>query len=652
MLDIKKKFRKLWGGEFTKKDLHYWVAVSSGKPVGEGDVPTLLGRRAGWASRQGASFIEVAVENPSMIISDDEELKNAAAQLGLSYSLHSSTSIGLGSSYIHLGGRGFVPAQDYYRSLIITAGRFKEDLIDHTNGESTLTSINAHASVNTTPPQQERLARDVSVDPYGYETSNIIGEDASKIYQNRDFREQLWIGLIKDLVDRYPREIGLGGFIRNFRSVSEAYHNERADRLKKRKGEFVEQIQDGIEAGDYDGAFDAISRNSPHIAEEIQRNSIKSSSVINAMREKFISSPEAFNNLVGTTRELYGDTLNQEAFVFRQLMPRWMPHAEDPNVRKMWRDITGKTATDPKKAEKELKELRKEHRGQERIISAVTGAYIWGQLTQIEDPAPGVPNMQEGTLVEILDHYDIQITFEAHMAGTIEDLRIWKPRDMITIARAVNNTEVNGETHDVIRATVDMEHLATHRIDPLWVINGNKEQNLKGIEEGDGRMIRCMHVTYPYIAESGAGHKHGPIRRGDKLVFDYIYALVEKGFATNTEENAIIMYEIGSEKAESVYMLRLMLRMIEYDITPQDLKVENIDNLMDRSPDNLKERLLQEFFGLTSQEMQHEWKNIHEHALDPLEGMIEFPQPEYTFEGGAARDRRVAGDDWKREEYR
>ncbi len=67
-------------GEQYKEDLNYRIAVSSGLSVAQ-DIPELIGRRAGWASQQGANFIELYVGNPAQLITDEETLLNNAKQL-------------------------------------------------------------------------------------------------------------------------------------------------------------------------------------------------------------------------------------------------------------------------------------------------------------------------------------------------------------------------------------------------------------------------------------------------------------------------------------------------------------------------------------------------------------------------------------------
>ncbi|MDY6774271.1 MAG: hypothetical protein SVS85_03645, partial [Candidatus Nanohaloarchaea archaeon] len=147
--------------------------------------------------------------------------------------------------------------------------------------------------------------------------------------------------------------------------------------------------------------------------------------------------------------------------------------------------------------------------------------------------------------------------------------------------------------------------------------------------------------------------QHGPVRRGDTLVYEYIHTLVEKGMAQNEDLPTVVMYEIGTEKDETLYMLRLILNMIEHGIAPEQLEGEEAAEIINREePDGLEEYLIQKFFGVTDTEVQHEWQEIHQHALDPLEDLLEAPEGGYTWMGQAATEAGTRPEDWEGEEYR
>jgi hypothetical protein len=167
-------------------------------------------------------------------------------------------------------------------------------------------------------------------------------------------------------------------------------------------------------------------------------------------------------------------------------------------------------------------------------------------------------------------------------------------------------------------------------------------------------MILMQHVTHPYITESGAGHEHGPIQRGDTLVYRYIYELIDRGMATNADFPAVFMYEIGAEKTETMFLLRLILRMIEYGIEPEELTNEGgVTEILNKDqPENIKDYLIQKYFGVTDTEVQHEWQEIFEHAMDPLDDLLEMPEGSHTWMGRAATEGGTRPEDWQKEQYR
>ncbi|MDY6789516.1 MAG: hypothetical protein SVV03_06170, partial [Candidatus Nanohaloarchaea archaeon] len=297
--------------------------------------------------------------------------------------------------------------------------------------------------------------------------------------------------------------------------------------------------------------------------------------------------------------------------------------------------------------QKELEKL-KDHERYERVVAAGAGAYVWGHMTQFIGPG------QDKTLVELLDEYGLTMDWEAHTTGPEGKGKLWKPRDIIKVCKAINDTEVNGVKHDVMRATIDMEHLAVNGVNPLWVIEGNEEKGFKGLDPGDARFISKQHVTHPALSEQQ--HEHQPIRRGDTIVYRHLESLVERGFCQREDRPCIILYELGGEKAESTFMLRLMMHMLELGITSEELESGVVDKAMEKfdqgSEDlTLREYTILKFFGLTDEEWHHEWQKIFEHALDPLSGLLEIASPEKTWSGSRPIQEGTRPEEWEEEKY-
>lgn len=369
--------------------------------------------------------------------------------------------------------------------------------------------------------------------------------------------------------------------------------------------------------------------------------------------EKGISWGEAvFRDIINFRGGYYEDQLNRESVIFWYIMPWWMAFTDRKQVKYIWDKITEiKSSNYSKKSledfQEDLEKL-KDSGDYDKIVAAGAGAYVWGHFTQFKGRG------EEKTLVELLSEHGLTLDWESHNAGAEAEGKLWKPYDIIKVCEAVNNTKVNGTNHEVLHCTIDSEHLAINGVDPLWVINGNEEKNIQGMGENDGYMITKQHITHPAMSEQQ--HHHQPIRRGDLLVYRHIYHLVEKGFCRRNNRPGILMYELGAEKAESIFMLRLMMNMMEMGIKPEDLESENVNKIWERAESDKEEITLEDyvilkFYGHTEEEWHHEWQEIFEHALDPLQGLLEVEQPDHTWSGRASIESDNRPEDWQGEQY-
>lgn len=746
--------------ERNERRLDYIVAVSSGKAVTE-EIPKQIGRRAGWASQQGANFVEIIIENPAQLIMDQEMLINLADRLNLHYNIHSSTSLAYGTSYRVGRGNGYDPAHEYTIKLLKETRRFRAELrrqgLDPAeDGLPRLYAINPHMAISQVPPEEERLAQDVSVDPWGEEM------EESRIFKNREARIGIWRYYLWDY-------LGIGSDVNEFAQIlgnieevqdAQEYINENLIDLLADRGylsddllsfihrvtteqdlqpvmeqlnlsrfrqfevpESLDQLKNHVNARDlaqrlsvaspsleFDALPDEIqtTETDPETGQPIRTTVSKGEWLsdfgvslpntrsldladpewrnLNEQAQKSILNTESdayqdVENFLGTADgeqesdrapyqvmqnivdlRRYSDEFNQESTIFRRILPLWMPFADKDPIRELWEGITGQEFDSPDAAIDWL------HRGpdaamdnprkEEDVIAAATGAYVWGHFTQ-------TPPGYDKTLVEYLEDAEVYMSFESHFAGSAENTRIWKPKDMIEVVKAINSTPVetaDGEvrTFDRTRVTIDMEHLATQKVNPMWVIDPPEEiqekEGYKGLDEGDGELILMQHVTHPYIGEQDPGHFHGPVRRGDTLVYRYIHTLVEKGMATTGEDlPGVFMYEQGGEKDETIYLLRLILQMIEYGIHPDELESggeHDVMNILNKDqPENVREYMIQKFFGVTDTEVQHEWQEIFEHALDPLEDLLQTTQGGHTWMGRAALEAENQPEDWQKEEW-
>ncbi|MDY6777633.1 MAG: hypothetical protein SVU32_03140, partial [Candidatus Nanohaloarchaea archaeon] len=370
----------------------------------------------------------------------------------------------------------------------------------------------------------------------------------------------------------------------------------------------------------------------------------------------------ALRDIVNYRGGQYRNLLSEPSTIFWYLMPWWMPFCGIDQLQYIWEEITGLKAEDYgpdnwKDYREDLEEIMASD-DYDRIVAAGAGAYVWGHFTQF------VGRGQDKTLVEHLDEKGLTMDWESHNVGAGQQGRgkLWKPHDIIKVCRAINNTPAgshngvenhgDGQQHDVMRCTIDMEHLARNGVDPLWVIDGNEEKGYRGLDEGDGKLITKQHVTHPALDEQQ--HHHMPIRRGDTLVYRHIESLVEKGFCQREDRPCVVMHELGAEKAESTFMLRLILNMLEYDISSDELESSYVDDAWERFENDandltLKDYMVLKFFGLTDEEWHHEWQEVFEHALDPLNGLLESASPDEVWSGQRAFQQGARPEDWEQE---
>lgn len=245
-------------------------------------------------------------------------------------------------------------------------------------------------------------------------------------------------------------------------------------------------------------------------------------------------------------------------------------------------------------------------------------------------------------------------------------LRIWRPKDVAVACRAVNLTakEKSEEwdedyRQDLVKFTIDLEHVASYGVNPEDELELLIEQE-RDIAENDERfdidperpladILKTYHLTKPGFEQQGI-HRHGPFERGDTVLYRYLYKMVKAGFCRNPKEIGVVMFEIGGEYAETLYTTRIAMDLIELGVTPEELDPANVP--MDGNYENRKQVLMAKFFGIDESSTSMEWTKIEEHAFDPLEGLLEAEQFDFTFSGRAATDAGNRPAQWQQEEYR
>jgi hypothetical protein len=188
----------------------------------------------------------------------------------------------------------------------------------------------------------------------------------------------------------------------------------------------------------------------------------------------------------------------------------------------------------------------------------------------------------------------------------------------------------------------DQEHYLHNNLDPLNEIK-SLQTELNSSEEKDvGKYILVFHVGAPKPYHPA----HQPIDIGSEAqfwIYKYSFELRKLGFGKNSNEG-IFIFESGGARGgqypaqfigQSAAALRIIVEYLEKGIEP--------------------EKLPPEFYGISSREILSEDRQlaiIKEHFLDPLKGLIQVPEEEYTFLGSKAIEKGKRPEEWKKEELR
>jgi hypothetical protein len=378
-----------------------------------------------------------------------------------------------------------------------------------------------------------------------------------------------------------------------------------------------------------------------------------------------------------------------EANIFYRIIPAWMKNSsalesdthegwEAPEfiwetlVENKWSGEFDLDMTDPDQPGGYFDALEKEEFKMD-VAAAVSACFVWGHFTQKKShfEISGEEHVEDTdgdhTWMEWMNRYGIGVNLEAMHGSPQQLLKIWRPKDIVTAARAINITARNelGEIHpelddSIAKFTIDMEHTASFGVDPWKEMEHLIEQEQALADRDDhgaivdrekplAKIMRNYHLMKPGL-ESQQGTRHGPFDRGDRTLYTWLYHLVEAGFARNPEETAAIMYEQGEEKAETTYMARISMDLIELGVEPEELDPVNVSPEGDY--DSRKEALIAKFFGIDKASTSVEWAKIEEHAFDPLQGLLEAEEFDYTYSGRAALSNDNRAGEWNQEEYK
>ncbi len=392
-------------------------------------------------------------------------------------------------------------------------------------------------------------------------------------------------------------------------------------------------------------------------------------------------------------QRLFRDEIIQEANIFFQIMPAWMQTAEvDGEVPQfIWENVLRQSFEESDEVEgdqpyfeehEDFEAFLDERRENELdVIAAVGACYIWGHFTQSEDKfeeeafeqtviesenyeEPDLENPY--TWIEWMNKFGLKINIEAMFGSPGELNRVWRPKDIAIVCHAINRQaryDLGEDYRDnLVKFTIDMEHTASYGVDPwqeMEKLIRNEKELARDYPELDidpdkplAKIVKTYHLTKPGW-EQQQGHRHGPFTRGDETLYYWLYHMVKNGFARNEKDEARIIFEVGGEYREEMYVTRVAMDMIKRGIAPDELDEILAEIPTDGEFETVEQELVARFFGMDKGSYHREWAKIEEHAFDPLDGLLQARSFDDTFSSqGAIEQGQARGGQWKSEEYR
>lgn len=405
--------------------------------------------------------------------------------------------------------------------------------------------------------------------------------------------------------------------------------------------------------------------------------------------EGFYERSRLYHDLMDRLMRSFEQALWMESNIFYKIAPAWMSSSnkeyydeDGETVHKafeapefIWNVMVEERHEDFEFGDDYLQKLEEDDDFRRDVASASGALYMWSHFTQrlTGFEMDGNEHVEEDygnyTWLEWMNKYGIGINFEAMAGNPQTEFKLWRPKDMVAACRAVNITARNDldEMHPALydcplKFTIDMEHTASFGGEPWkqmqalidqeeWLAESDWSDKVKiDGERPLADIVRMYHLTKPGLETSqGTGHIHGPFREGDEQLYTWLHDMVANGFA-QADERASVMYEVGGDQTGTVQKAKLSMNMIELGIKPGELEPANVDPGKKEYRDE-REALMARFFGMDRPSYNREWAKIEQHAFDPLQGLLEAPEFDYTFSSMAA----VKNDkmrEWPNEEFK
>ncbi|MFB6115438.1 MAG: hypothetical protein ABEK04_04025 [Candidatus Nanohalobium sp.] len=199
---LKEKF-DFEDSDYDRDDFNYAVGNTSGMDV-TGDIPSEIAERVGQLAQRGGGVMEIKLENPTTFYIDREPLFNVINGLGLDVSFHSDPNLGYTSAYKTGRGNGFDVTQEYFTKYLQNYASFKKEVEERSDLNFKTGRINPHISTDPLPALNERMADDVSLDPFGYTITEIDRNSwegrtnaGRNLFKNGEFLKKMYNTFIK-----------------------------------------------------------------------------------------------------------------------------------------------------------------------------------------------------------------------------------------------------------------------------------------------------------------------------------------------------------------------------------------------------------------------------------------------------------------------
>ncbi len=260
--------------------------------------------------------------------------------------------------------------------------------------------------------------------------------------------------------------------------------------------------------------------------------------------------------------------------------------------------------------------------------AAVAAKYIEGHLTVHDDPQEFNKKILNGmSMLEYCEEKKLKILLETPQSGEgAEGLsRLFDPLDTIELLKKLHSP--------ILMLTIDFEQTMAQRIDI-------DRDLLAKMPPDFGKYVYLLHLgePIPYF-----GTAHIPIAiggHGQEVLYRWIYAFRKTGF-----KDGVLIFERGGGRSgqgkgsfdvfeESVKALRQIVAYLEKDTKPDELPPE--------------------FYGVSFENKDvyaRQRVSMHDHAWDPLEGLLIQPEEEHGFFSKAAVDKGK-GEVWKKRRWR